>query len=198
MIAGERKAATTAGKDSILVSAGDNQMGCLPHLAFTSKSIDYATMQILGYDVTTFGNHEFDFGPGALATSITAAQAGGGLPPVVASNIHFSSTDPGDDALAAFFGSDPADQKPIHAYRVIQTAGGLKVGILGYVGINAAHVAPNKTPVAFSVNPADPKTDGDVQMNLPSLYTDLQPVVNTLRQTEKVRHRQSLSSRTAA
>src|SRR4051812_37308059 len=38
LIASERAAAKTAGKDSVLVSAGDNQMGALPHVAFTSVS----------------------------------------------------------------------------------------------------------------------------------------------------------------
>jgi 5'-nucleotidase/UDP-sugar diphosphatase len=184
-IARERKAATAAGKDSILVSAGDNQMGCLPHLVFESKSIDYATMKLLGYDVTTFGNHEFDFGPGALANSIAAALSDGGVPPIVATNVHFSSGG-ADAALAAYLGSDPKDDKPVHAYRVLTTASGLKIGVIGYVGINAAHVAPNKTPVEFSVRPADPKTDGNVPAGLPALYADLQPVVDTLHQTEKV------------
>lgn len=186
VLSAERKAAADAGKDSILLSAGDNQMGCLPHLAFETDSIDYGTMKALGYDATTFGNHEFDFGPGPLANSIQAAQAGAGLPPIVASNLHFSESDPGDDALAGFFSADVGDDKPVHPYRVVTTASGLKVGLIGYVGINAAHVAPNKGPVEFSVRPADHETDGDVDAGLPSLYADLQPIVDKLRNEEKV------------
>lgn len=185
VIAKERQAAKDAGKDSILVSAGDNQMGCLPHLAFETESIDYGAMKALGYDATTFGNHEFDFGPKALAASIAAAQKGGGMPPIVASNIHFSATDAGDDALAAYFSPTVTDDKPVHPYKVITTASGVKIGVLGFVGINAAHVAPNKTPVAFSA-PVDPKTDGDIAANLPALFADLQPVVDKLRNEEKV------------
>ena len=186
VIDSERKAADDAGKDSILVSAGDNQMGCLPHLAFESSSIDYGAMKSLGYDVTTFGNHEFDFGPGALAQSITAAKGGTGLPPIVASNVHFDDADASDDALAALYAADASDEsKPVHPYRVLTTKHGVKIGVLGYVGINAAHVAPNKTPIAFSA-PVDPDTDGDVQANLPALYADLQPVVDKLRNDEKV------------
>lgn len=181
-----RKAATDAGKDSILVSAGDNQMGCLPHLAFESGSIDYATMKALGYDATTFGNHEFDFGPKALASSLTAAKAAGAIPPIVASNIHFSDTSADDDGLAAFYSANASDDALVHPYRVLTTASGIKVGLVGYVGINAAHVAPNKTPVEFSVRPADFATDGDVDKGLPSLYADLQPLVDKLRNDEKV------------
>ncbi|MFO0618820.1 MAG: 5'-nucleotidase C-terminal domain-containing protein [Polyangiaceae bacterium] len=186
VIAALRKEAKDAGKDSILVSAGDNQMGCLPHLAFESGSIDYATMKALGYDATTFGNHEFDFGPKALASSLTAAKATGAIPPIVASNIHFSETDPGDDGLAGFYSANATDDALVHPYRVLTTASGIKVGLIGYVGINAAHVAPNKTPVEFSVRPADFKTDGDVDAGLPSLYADLQPIVDRLHADEKV------------
>ncbi len=185
VLAKERKAAADAGKDSILVSSGDNQMGCLPHLAFESDSIDYGTMKTLGYDVTTFGNHEFDFGPKALANSIHAAQAGAGLPAIVASNVHFSDTDSADDELAALYSTTVTDDKPVHPYRVVTTASGLKIGVFGYVGINAAHVAPNKTPVAFSA-PVDSKKDGDIAANLPALFGDLQPIVDKLRNEEKV------------
>lgn len=181
-----RKAAKDAGKDSILLSAGDNQMGCLPHLAFESGSIDYATMKALGYDATTFGNHEFDFGPKALAASLGVAKASGNIPPIVASNVHFSDTSADDDGLAAFYSANVTDDALVHPYRVITTAGGVKVGLIGYVGINAAHVAPNKTPVEFSVRPANFAKDGDVDAGLPSLYADLQPIVDKLRNDEKV------------
>ncbi len=181
----ERKAAQAAGKDSILVSAGDNQMGCLPHTAFESDSIDYQNMKALGYDVTTFGNHEFDFGPIALARSINTATSKSGLPPIVASNIHFSGTS-GDQPLADLYSATVTDSKPVHPYRVVTTAGGIKVGVLGYVGVNAAHVAPNKTPTQFSAKGVDPSMEGDQATVLPKLYADLQPVVDKLRNVEKV------------
>ncbi len=179
---GLRDEAEAASKDVILVSAGDNQMGCLPHLAFESDSLDYQAMFALSYTATTFGNHEFDFGPGPLAASITAAKAAGKIPPIIASNIRFSS-DAGDDALAAHYSDDVTDDAAVHPYRVVTTASGVKIGLLGYVGVNAAHVAPNKGPVEFSV----PETEVyDVQANMHFLYEDLQPIVDKLRNDEKV------------
>jgi len=103
----ERDAAKAAGKSTLTVSAGDNQMGTLVEVGFATDSIDYRTMSSLGYDVTTLGNHEFDFGPGALAKSITAAKSKGGLPAIVASNLHLSDADPGDDALHRFLAPTP-------------------------------------------------------------------------------------------
>jgi 5'-nucleotidase/UDP-sugar diphosphatase len=186
LIKKERDAAKTAGKDSLLVSAGDNQMGCLPHVAFETDSIDYGTMKDLGYDVTTLGNHEFDFGPGALAKSIDAARAGGGVPPIVATNIKFSKTSADDDALEKHYSADVKTDAAIHPYRVVTTESGLKVGFIGIVGVNASSVAPLKTPVMFSEEGVDPKDAAKPEVVLPKVYADLQPVVDTLRNTEKV------------
>ena len=182
----ERKLASDAGKDSITVSSGDNQMGTLVHAAFESDSIDYGTMKALGYDATTLGNHEFDFGPKSLAKSIKAAQAGAGLPPIVASNIHFSEFSADDDELAALYSDKVGGSAPIQPYRVITTKGGIKVGVLGFVGVNAERVAPLKKPVKFSSNAVAASLEGDPEIILPELYKELQPVVDTLRNTEKV------------
>src|SRR5208337_1215949 len=56
VLAAQRQAAAAAGKDVILVSGGDNQMGCLAHTVFQTASLDYGTLTTLGYDVTTLGN----------------------------------------------------------------------------------------------------------------------------------------------
>ncbi|MFO0756970.1 MAG: 5'-nucleotidase C-terminal domain-containing protein [Byssovorax sp.] len=186
LIKQEREAAKTAGKDSLLVSAGDNQMGCLPHIAFQTDSVDYGALKDLGYDVTTLGNHEFDFGPGALAKAISTAKGNGGLPPIVASNIKFSKDSADDDTLAALYNADPKADAPIHPYQVITTEGGLKVGFIGLVGVNASSVAPLKTPVMFSEQGVDPKDAAKPDVVLPKVYADLQPVVDALRNTEKV------------
>src|SRR5262249_7142364 len=79
---------------------------------------------------------------------------------------------------------DPTDDAAIHGYRVITTKGGVKVGVFGWVGVNAEHVARNKSPVRFSSK--DATEDGDATKVLPRLYADLQPVVDTLKKTEKV------------
>lgn len=175
LLESEREAAQAAGKSVLTVSAGDNQMGTPVHLGFRSHSLDYATMVALGYDVTTLGNHEFDFGPQALAESLTAAQGGAGLPPIVATNIRFSEDDAGDDALAAQMGD------ALHRSHVITTPEGIRVGFVGFVGVNAADVARDKDPVAFSEAGLADDDRNDPELVLPQLYADLQPVVDELR-----------------
>src|SRR5262249_13743283 len=140
----------------------------------------------LGYDVTTLGNHEFDFGPAALARSLDAAVAGKSTPPIVATNIHLSDQSSDDDALAKHISDSPDDDARIHTYRIITTAEGIKVGFIGYVGVNAEFVAPNKTPVRFSAHALDPSAEGDQSKVLPELFADLQPTVDKLRNEAKV------------
>lgn len=185
----ERAAAADAGAATLTVSAGDNQVGTLAQIADTYPASaagagDYRVLSMLHYDVTTFGNHEFDYGPNELASIISAAKGSAeGLPQIVSSNIHFSGT-VGDAALEALFDDAGTDgTKPVHRWLVVTASNGLRVGFVGIMGANAAYVAPLKAPVVFSVPPGG--TDADQAGALQTIYTDLQPVVDTVRDAGK-------------
>lgn len=185
LLKSERAKAQGNGYDVLTVSAGDNAMGTLAQVAFATDGADYRLMKLLGYDVTTLGNHEFDYGPKPLAGAISKAKASTeGLPVIVASNIHFSGTS-GDSDLAALFDEGHADAaKPLHRSWVITTPNGLKVGFVGLMGVNAAQLAPLKAPTKFSVSSCC--TETDTPSALIQLYADAQAQVNKLRYTEKV------------
>lgn len=178
----QRAAAAAAGMDTLTVSAGDQSQGALPQIAYTTTAPDFTVLQTMGYDVICPGNHEFDRGPAAYAAAITAAEANGGIPQIVSTNIRFDATDPGDDALAALFGEGTA-QAPIKRYHVITTPSGIKVGFFGVMGVDASYYAPFKGPVLFS---AEPSEEGDRDTVLPKLYDDIRPTIAALRDTEHV------------
>ena len=184
MLAAERAKAKAGGADVLTVSAGDNAMGTLEQLAFSTVGADFRLMKLLGYDVTTLGNHEFDYGPKALAAAMVAARGSSeGLPVIVASNINFSGG-AGDADLAAQFDDGHADAtKPLHRSWVLTTPGGLKVGFIGVMGANAASLAPAKAPVTFSVGG---QGETDFPASLAKLYGDLQMVTTALRTVDKV------------
>ncbi len=145
----------------LVVSAGDNTMGTIFHAAFTAGAPDWVAMALMGYDVITLGNHEFDFGPDALAQAILAAQAitFGSMPTIVASNIHFDDIERTDavdagEPLESLFGNGTSGQ-PIVPWAVRDLPNGLRVGFLGLVGYHAALVAPAKDPIVFSVPEGD-------------------------------------------
>jgi 5'-nucleotidase len=175
-----RDAARSGGADTLTLSAGDNMMGTMMEVAATAGAPDYRSMSLLGYDATTLGNHEFDYTPAGLVAIIKAAKSSAeGLPPIVSTNIHFSGT-AADAPLAALFdetGNDPT--KPIHRKLILTTAGGLKVGLIGIMGADAAAVAPLKAPVQFSVKPGT--TDSDRASSLQEIIAELQPWVDSLR-----------------
>ena len=114
VLAAERSAAGDAGAATLTVSAGDNMVGTLAQVADTFPAAafgsgDYRVLSMLHYDVTTLGNHEFDFGPTELASIVGAAKGSAeGLPAIVASNIHFSGT-AGDASLQALFDETGTD-----------------------------------------------------------------------------------------
>ena len=93
------------------------------------------------------GNHEFDFGPESLAKIIQTADKNDGIPQIVASNLEFSKKSVEDDELQLLFSDDV-----IQPFSVINK-NGLKIGIFGLIGSDAANVAPASKPVKFS-NPA--------------------------------------------
>ncbi len=134
------------------ISAGDVPMGSLFHIANLAFSPDYIMQTLLAYDVMTLGNHEFDFGTETLADMISGGSLdAAGNPqemriPLVVSNIRFSMTSSDDDSLAALYGPD----KPIRR-TWIRESNNVKVGFVGVMGLDAALVAPFKTPVNFSL-----------------------------------------------
>src|SRR5699024_2720838 len=76
--------------DALLVDAGDYSMGSLFQTINPTHAPELRMMGEMGYDVTTFGNHEFDFRPEGLADSLSAAkESGDPLPKIVASNTIF-------------------------------------------------------------------------------------------------------------
>jgi 5'-nucleotidase / UDP-sugar diphosphatase len=136
---------TKAERDNpvFVVDAGDFLMGTLFHTLCRERSLELRLMNDMGYDVTTFGNHEFDLRPTGLARIITSARRLGGMPSIVASNIVFSDKSEKDDTLEGVFKSGLV--KPY----VVITRNGLRIGFFGILGKKAAEVSPYAGPVTF-------------------------------------------------
>ncbi len=196
----------------LLLSGGDVMMGTVTHLATTDASPDYVAMALLGYDFITLGNHEFDWGPDALAQAIVTVNntVFGGAVPLLAANIHFDDVQAGGSGsgLQSLYGAAHSGA-PITPYAVKVLANGLKVGLLGLVGYDAALVAPGKSPISFSTpgggaacTGSDPDDTGcpglpacirsrcvnplDANGHIGAMAAETQAVVNTLRDTEGV------------
>lgn len=124
--------------DALLVDAGDVFSGTLYFNEFKGQA-DLEFMNIMGYDVMTFGNHEFDLGSSpeghkALADFIKAAKF-----PFVSSNVNFSK----DPSLQGLF-SDLISSKPENGkiYNgIVKEINGQKVGFFGLTTAETADIA---------------------------------------------------------
>ena len=132
---------------TLILDAGDFLMGSLFHAAEEETAFQTHLMYKMGYDFITLGNHEFDFGPETLAKILKIADKNGGIPQIVASNLEFSKKSDNDDELEQLLSDEV-----ILPFSVVNK-NGLKIGIFGLMGFDAASVAPASKPVTFS-NPA--------------------------------------------
>lgn len=132
-----------APEETLVIDAGDFLMGSLFHVPEQETGFQLNLMHKMGFDYITLGNHEFEFGSEVLAKIIEAAQKEGGHPKIVASNLVFSKSVE-DDKLQHLF-----ENGTILPHEVFEK-NGLKIGIFGLIGIDAASVAPASKPVTFA------------------------------------------------
>jgi 5'-nucleotidase / UDP-sugar diphosphatase len=117
----------------LVLDAGDYSMGTAFAAATREIGGELQLMGRMGYDATTFGNHEFDLGPDGLSRSISVAAKAGRVPTVVASNTDFTKK---DKTLADL--QRLAKTGVIRSYIVIERSG-LRFGIFGVLGKEAMH-----------------------------------------------------------
>lgn len=134
----------TARNNPVLtLDAGDFLMGTLFHMISREEAVELNLMGEMGYDVTTLGNHEFDLKPDGLARILESADRKGKMPYVVTSNVIFTEDDPEDDYLEEIF-----ERGLVKPY-IVLVKDGMKIGLFGLVGADAAEVAPFAWPVQF-------------------------------------------------
>jgi 5'-nucleotidase len=129
----KRKEARQGQGPVLVLDAGDYSMGTAFAAATREIGGELKLMGMMGYDATTFGNHEFDLGPDGLGRSISVAAKAGRIPAVVASNTDFSKKDPTLTDLQRL-----AKTGVIRRYTVIER-GGIRFGIFGLLGKEALH-----------------------------------------------------------
>jgi len=147
----------------LVLDAGDYSMGTAFAAAAREVGGELQLMTRMGYDATTFGNHEFDLGPDGLGKAIGVAAKAGRIPAVVASNTNFSK----DDATLGDL-QHLAKDGVIRRYVVIER-GGIRFGIFGLLGKEAQFYTGGAGAATFS-----------------NAIETAREMVKILRETEKV------------
>lgn len=126
----------------LLLDAGDFSMGTLFQSIFATDAPELRILGQMGYDATTFGNHEFDFRADGLADSLNAAKKSGDkLPQIVSSNISFPADKNGNTIESLKSLKTAMDNYGVKDYTIIKR-NGVKIGIFGLMGKDAASDSP--------------------------------------------------------
>lgn len=126
--------------NAILVDGGDFSMGSLFQTAYATSAIELRVMGAMGYDATTFGNHEYDYLQSGLKSMLNAAaDCGERVPAIVSAN--YWPVGEGEE------GYDASMWEALNTYGVkdyvILERGGVYYALFGIFGLDADDCAPN-------------------------------------------------------
>lgn len=128
---------------TVLLDGGDFSMGTLYQTVYDTEAAELTMLGYLGFDATTFGNHEFDYRSQGVADMLRGALANAEmdpsltLPRFLIANIDWETNGSEENNIVREaledYGSTP--------YTIIER-GGVRFGIFGVVGQDAEDCAP--------------------------------------------------------
>ncbi|MDR3127799.1 MAG: bifunctional metallophosphatase/5'-nucleotidase [Bifidobacteriaceae bacterium] len=121
---------------TITLDGGDFTVGSIYNILFTSQAPDLQMLNLMKFDATTLGNHEFDYGSNALAKMISTGYS---KTKIIASNTNA----PQNGHLGQLF------QKGEIVKNTIIDKNGIKIGLLGLLGHDAVSDIVNSNDVTF-------------------------------------------------
>lgn len=128
--------------DTLILDGGDFSMGTLIQTVYDTEAAELRMLGYLGYDVTTFGNHEFDYRSQGLANMLKAAKSSGEtLPEIVLCNVDWDSMEKaglndGQKQIQSAF-----ETYGVKDYVMVQK-GDVKIAVVGVFGKDALECAP--------------------------------------------------------
>ena len=132
-------------KGTFLFDAGDFSMGTPFQGIFKTDAAELKTMAAVGFDATTFGNHEFDYKAAGLADMLNEAANYDGddkLPAIVGTNINWDKTLSNKDTKKAGKKLKNAfENYGVEDYTIVDK-NGVKIAVFGVIGDEAISNAP--------------------------------------------------------
>ena len=128
--------------DTLILDGGDFSMGTLIQTVYDTEAAELRMLGYLGCDVSTFGNHEFDYRSKGLADMLTVAKnSGETVPSLVVCNVDWDSMEKaglseGQKQIQSAF-----ENYGVKDYVVVQK-GDVKIAVVGVFGVDALKCAP--------------------------------------------------------
>ena len=128
--------------DTLVLDGGDFSMGTLVQTVYDTEAAELRMLGQIGCDVTTLGNHEFDYQSKGLADMLNAAKnSGDTVPSLVLCNVDWDAMEEaglseGQKQIQSAF-----EKYQVKDYVVVQK-GNIKIAVLGVFGKDALVCAP--------------------------------------------------------
>lgn len=128
--------------DTLVLDAGDFSMGTLIQTVYTTEAAELRMLGYLGCDVTTLGNHEFDYRSSGLADMLkTAKNSEEKVPDLIVCNVDWGAMEEegltkGQKQIQTAF-----QTYGVKDYVVLQK-GDVKIAVLGVFGKDSLECAP--------------------------------------------------------
>ncbi len=126
--------------NAILVDGGDFSMGSLFQTAYATSAVELRMMGAMGFDATTFGNHEYDYLQSGLKSMLYAAEnSGDPVPAILCSN--YMPPENGQEGYDKEMW-DALNNYGVKDYMIIER-GGVCFVLFGLFGVDSDDCAPN-------------------------------------------------------
>lgn len=140
-------------QDTLLLDAGDFSMGTLIQVVFEEEASEIRMLGELGMDVTTLGNHEFDYKAKGLANMLhSAVNSGDRLPSMVVCNVDWESMEAKGLTEDQQLLKEAFERYGVEEYVMLEK-GGVKIAVTGVFGEDCLDCVPN-CPLEFK-NPVE-------------------------------------------
>jgi len=134
--------------ETLLLDAGDFSMGTLIQVVFAEEASEIRMLGELGFDVTTLGNHEFDYKAQGLADMMKrAVESGDKIPSMVLCNVDWEAMEAAGLTSDQRLLQEAFTTIGVKDYAVVEKEG-VKIAIIGVFGKDALDCVPN-APLLF-------------------------------------------------
>ena len=151
--------------DTLILDAGDFSMGTLIQVVFEEEASEIRMLGNLGVEVTTLGNHEFDYRAKGLANMMNNAVASGDvLPEMVISNVDWDAMKAAGLTEEQQLLWDAFENYGVKEYVVLEKDG-INIAVTGLFGVDCLACVVNP-PLLFE-NPVEAmkETVAEIQAN---------------------------------
>lgn len=151
--------------NTLLLDAGDFSMGTLIQVLYEEEAAEIRMLGNLGMDVTTLGNHEFDYRSRGLANMLEAAvQSGDPLPEMVLCNVDWEAMEEAGLTEEQQMLADAFARYDVKEYVVLEK-GNVRIAVTGLFGLDSLDCAPTCALLFKDPVEAAKETVAEIQEN---------------------------------